>query len=461
MRRLFLKIFAILWLAQSLIFVISTTLIVRQRFPGPSTLSDALDSNLRHDGELGLRTYEAGGCSGFTDNSQRHEPSGAMLLTESGEPVCSTSSALSLPGLVPRFPDRVDGRMVGSHWVWLVPVTAHDGTRYEYVWFQPPPSGRRPERRWNLMHYAFPQLPVAIAIGGLTTFVLVLLFSRPLVRLRKAARELAEGNLSARVEESAAGPPRPNADAFQGLVHDSNHMAERLESLVGAQKLLLRDVSHELRSPLARLSVALDLAREGAHEETGPERDEHLRRIEREAERLNQLIGQLLTLSSMEVRENTRTFKPVSLNQLCEQILPDAEYEAQRRPCTVVLEEDAECTIAGDRELLHRALENVVRNAIRYTEAGTAVTIRLRKVMEDTPWAMIEVTYCGPGIPDAELEHIFRPFYRVDDSRSTVTGGFGVGLAITERAVRLHGGTLRAVNRQQGGISIQMLFPMN
>jgi two-component system sensor histidine kinase CpxA len=235
-------------------------------------------------------------------------------------------------------------------------------------------------------------------------------------------------------------------------------MAERLESLVGAQKLLLRDVSHELRSPLARLSVALELAREDADPELG----KHLARMERETEKLNQLIGQLLALSSMEARDSLSTLETLSLNRLCEQILPDAEYEAQRRPCSVVLRQDAECSIQGDRELLCRAIENVVRNAIRYTAPNTEVTVRVRESSQQPErWAMIEVTDEGPGIPDAELEHIFRPFYRLDVARSSSTGGFGVGLAITERAVRLHGGTLRAINRPEGGTCIEMKFPLN
>ncbi|QMV19117.1 HAMP domain-containing protein [Granulicella sp. 5B5] len=457
MRGLFFKIFAIFWLAQSLIFVISTTFIVRQRFPSPNIVSDALDSNLQHDGNVGLLAYEQGGCASFAENGNRHEPSGAMLLQPTGNVVCRTSNALSLPGLLAHFPNRVEGRRVGASYVWLVPVLARNDSHYEYVWFQPPPSSKRRERHWSLLHYAFPQLPVAIAIGGLTTFVLVLLFSRPLVRLRRAARELAQGNLSARVEEPPSSALRSHSDEFQGLVHDFNHMAERLESLVGAQRLLLRDVSHELRSPLSRLSVALELAREDA----GPELGEHLTRIEREGEKLNQLIGQLLTLSSMEARDGVSAFRSLSLNNLCKQLLPDAEYEAQRRPCQVRLVQNAECTIMGDWDLLYRAIENVVRNAIRYTAPNTEVTIQLRATAaEEGHSAVIEVTDCGPGIPDAELEHIFRPFYRVDEARSSATGGFGVGLAITERAVRLHGGTLRAVNRTEGGTSIEFLFPL-
>ncbi|HZY72931.1 MAG TPA: ATP-binding protein [Edaphobacter sp.] len=405
---------------------------------------------------MAFRAYETNGCTGFADHSARHEPAGSTLLNERGQIVCRTSNAPSLAGRMTHFRDRIDGRQVEGHYVWIVPVKSADGSRYEYVWFQPPSSSQRPLRHGALFHFAFPQLPVAIAVGGLATFVLVLLFTRPLVRLRKAARQLAEGNLSARVEEARARDLRKHSDEFQGLIHDFNHMAERLESLVGAQRLLLRDVSHELRSPLSRLSVALDLA----HEDAPPELGEHLARIERETKKLNQLIGQLLTLSSMEIRESTSTFKPVSLNELCEQILPDAEYEAQQRPCTVVIEQEHECIIQGDWELLYRAIENVVRNAIRYTEAGTQVTLRIKeRLMDAQRVASIEVTDCGPGIPVADLEHIFRPFYRLDVSRNPATGGFGVGLAITERAIRLHGGTIRAINRPSGGISIEMTFP--
>ena len=372
-----------------------------------------------------------------------------MLLQTSGDVVCRTSAALALPGLRPQFQKRIEGRQVGGGYVWLVPVISRAGEPYEYVWFQPPP--RRPDHRPSLLRYAFPQLPVAIAVGGLTTFALVLLFSRPLIRLRRAARALAEGDLAARVKTSPARIAGSHSDEFQGLTHDFNHMAERLESLVGAQRLLLRDVSHELRSPLSRLSVALELAREDAAPTLLP----HLVRIEREGEKLNQLIGELLTLSSMESLESSSLFKEVSLNEVCEQLLPDAEYEAQRRPCTVLLKQEEECAIQGSFHLLHRAVENVVRNAIRYTEAGTQVTICVKR---SHGCAVIEVTDCGPGIPEDQIENVLRPFYRLDYARSATTGGFGVGLAITDRAVKLHGGKVTVANRQRGGTCVEMAF---
>jgi two-component system sensor histidine kinase CpxA len=481
MRGLFLKIFAIFWLAQSLIFIISTTLILRQHFPGPAA-SEAFDTTLNHTATLALRDFETTGCPGFRNSTTRFEPSGAALLNASGQLLCTTANAPTLPAISTPFPKRVDGRTVANLSVWLIPITSSNGTHYEYIWFQPLSTKAPMQRRWAYLHFAFPQLPVAIAVGGLTTFVLVLLFTRPLVRMRKAARALASGNLSARVEQSPAAALQSHSDEFQGLVHDFNYMAERLESLVAAQKLLLRDVSHELRSPLARLSVALELAREDTTSQTvqtavvggtslavgtaQPSIDAHLDRIEREAGKLNQLIGQLLTLSSLEARENTSDFQPVSLNQLCRQLLPDAEYEAQQHSCTVALIEETQCTIRGNPDLLYRAIENVVRNAIRYTHPNTEVTIRISETIpapgqpDARDVATIEVTDHGPGIPDSDLAHIFRPFYRVDQARSSHTGGFGVGLAITERAVRLHNGTLRATNRPAGGTSILFLFPL-
>ena len=185
----------------------------------------------------------------------------------------------------------------------------------------------------------------------------------------------------------------------------------------------------------------------------------HLDRIERETERLNQLIGQLLTLSSMEAAESPGKFERVSLKQLLEEMIPDATYEAQQRDASVDLHADCECVVQGRRELLYRAIENVVRNAVRYTEAGTQVEIRLRQDHQNHV-AAVEISDRGPGIPESEVESIFRPFHRVDAARSAQTGGFGVGLAIAERAVKLHNGQIRASNRAGGGTTIQISLPL-
>ena len=456
MRGLFFKIFAIFWIAQSLIFLITTALILRHRRPSPHALFDTLSDTLRSEAKEGLAAYQSGGCSTFNAYAKAHNQQ-LTLEDANGQRLCGVpAEKQAAPVGNAEHEDQVIGEQAGSQYVWSVPTTSTQGERYLFLLSRTHPPD---EHAWyiDLLHFAFPQLFVAIAVGGATTYVLALLFTRPLVRLRHAARELAQGNLKTRVNAPAAESPTSPQDEFKALARDFNHMADRLESLVGAQQLLLRDVSHELRSPLARLSVALELAREDA----APEMTAHLNRIEREVEKLNQLIGQLLTLSSMEAVEKTDNFEPVSLSNLIWEMIQDAEYEARQRQSRVSFLADEDCIINGNRELLYRAIENIVRNAVRYTEPGTGVEISLKASgTRGLRNAILEITDHGPGIPESEIKDIFRPFYRVDRARSTETGGFGVGLAIAERAVRLHGGELRASNRPGGGATIQIVFQL-
>ncbi len=453
MRTLFFKIFIIFWIAQSLIFVISTTVIIKSRSPRPDFFLNAVFDGMRSASAEAASVYESGGCDALS--RMRRPPDNIVVLEdESGKELCGDSRLSSLPANAGS--SEISGRQVGDRYVWSAPVTAKSGRGYRYV-LSVPRHGRQHPWYEDLLHFAFPQLPVAIAVGGLTTFVLVLIFTRPLIRLRKAARELASGNLHARVKETGGKSGVAPGDEFHGLVHDFNHMAERLQSLVDAHKLLLRDVSHELRSPLARLSVALELGREDADATMV----HHLDRMERETERLNQLIGQLLTLSSMEAVESVERSEPVSLRQVLEEMLPDAQYEARQRDTSVVLHAECDGVIEGRRELLYRAVENVLRNAVRYTDAGSAVEVKLYESKAGADrMAIVEVSDRGPGIPDAERESILRPFYRLDQARSEHTGGFGVGLAIADRAVKLHKGQLEILNRDEGGAIIRMRFRM-
>jgi two-component system sensor histidine kinase CpxA len=449
MRGLFFKIFIIFWIAQSLIFVISTTFILAHRFPRPNFMLDPAFENLHIESSQVAKAYETGGCNGV--NAFAQERNENIGLVDEKENMRCGLIAQSIPGQASAN-QGLTARQAGDATVWTVPVVSETGKTYLYVISAP---RHREQHPWyeDLWHFAFPQLPVAIAVGGLTTFVLVLIFTRPVIRLREAARQLAQGRLSTRVKEGHQGRI-VKGDEFDALVHDFNHMAERLESLVNAQKLLLRDVSHELRSPLARLSVASELAREDGDAAMNL----HLDRIQRETERLNLLIGQLLTLSSMEAAESLDKRERVPLKPLLQEILADAEYEAQQRGTSVALHEECECVVEGRRELLYRAVENVVRNAIRYTATGTQVEIDLR-LDPRTHKVLIDVSDRGPGIPEEELGSIFTPFYRVDTSRTEQTGGFGVGLAIAERAVKLHNGSITAMNRAGGGTTIQIAIP--
>jgi two-component system, OmpR family, sensor histidine kinase CpxA len=454
MRGLFFKVFIVLWIAQSLIFVISTALIVRHHFDSPDVFFDAFNSSLRNEATDSVASFESGGCDALHAYAGKHDLSVA-LAGESGSNLCG--GALKQQLSRDQTARNITGEQVGLQYVWNVPITsAASGKHYDFLLSRP----HTPEKRnWghDLLHFAFPQLPVAIVVGGIATFVLVLLLTRPIVRLRKAVGELAQGNLSSRVPASESQLLLFEGDEIQALVHDFNYMAEKLESLVSAQRLLLRDVSHELRSPLARLSVALELARE----DEDPEMAAHLTRIEAETLKLNQLIGQLLTLSSMEAMEKMTNFEPLSLNRLIEEMIPDAAYEARQRQGSVVFHANHQCTLLGNQQLLHRAVENILRNAIRYTEPGSEIEIKLDTVLDhEGEVAILDVNDRGPGIPENEIEAIFLPFYRVDQARSPDTGGSGVGLAIAVRAVKLHGGELSAVNRPDGGATIRMRLPI-
>lgn len=450
MRSLFFKIFIIFWIAQTLIFLISTALILARRFPRPASMLDPAFSSLRMEAAEAVQSFDASGCAGFESFAQRHRGTFA-LVDGNGSTVCG-NGALSAQEQLPSATE-IYGRQLGQDTVWTLPVVSAKGQQFRFL-----VSVHREQHTWygDLAHFAFPQLLVAVAVGGLTTFVLVMIFTRPLVNLREVARQLASGRLSARAKESRK-PSAFHADEFDALAHDFNHMAERLESLVNAQKMLLRDVSHELRSPLARASVALELARDDADSTMTT----HLDRIQRETERLNQLIGQLLTLSSLEANEVQVGSERIALNGLLEEIVSDANYEAHQRNCSVLLHAGERLEVVGLRELIYRAIENVVRNAIRFTEEGTAVEIRTVPVQDGSrKLASVQISDHGPGIPEKEIESIFRPFYKVDQARSPQKGGFGVGLAIADRSVKLHKGDLRAFNRPTGGLTIEMRFPM-
>ncbi len=286
----------------------------------------------------------------------------------------------------------------------------------------------------------------AILTVGLVCYGLARYLTKPIVALRAATQRLAKGDLSARVAETT------RQDELADLGRDFNQMAERIEALMKAQQRLVGDVSHELRSPLARLSVALELARLKAGTEAAPALD----RIEREAERLNELIGQLLTLAKLESGASAAPKESVALDKLVRAIVADASFEAASRQREVKLLRCDECQTEGSPELLRRAIENVIRNAVRYTPENSAVEVALARSGNQ---AIISVRDFGQGVPPSSLTQLFEPFYRVAEARDRRTGGIGLGLSITKSAIQLHGGQVSAANADGGGLIVTIFLP--
>ena len=259
------------------------------------------------------------------------------------------------------------------------------------------------------------------------------------------------GTLSSRIYGFKGG------DDIDRLVRDFNHMAERLQSLAEAQRLLLRDVSHELRSPLARMNVGLALARSGA----SVTMHEHLDRIETESARLDHLVGQILSLSYMDTIQKIDMPGVISLSELVVDLLPDVQYEAAQKNSVISTLISEDCFVQGDEDLIRSAIENILRNAIRYTPVDGRIHVEVLPVeTSGEQFSVVRISDDGPGIPEDEIQSVLEPFYRADKARHWQQDGYGIGLAIADRAVNLHGGTVSIRNKADGGLVVEMRFPL-
>jgi two-component system, OmpR family, sensor histidine kinase CpxA len=447
MRSLFLKIFVSYWLAQALFLVLTILVIFAFRQGGEfsewqaqqSTASQRAADVYEQEGPAELRRYledlrESQHVRAYLFDAQGREVS--------GRPVPRWADSLAR-GIKP--PPREFWQYLAPSPFRRLPVTSAGGHTYTLAVMLPPgPFGRG----------GVPGLGIWIGVisSGLVCYLLARYLTSPVVRLTAATRRLAEGDLTARA--GSAGSRR--RDEIAELVRDFDIMAERLENLVKAQSRLLNDISHELRSPLARLNVALGLARQ----RSGPEAQSALERMELESDRLNQLIGSLLTIARLESGADPSRKSVLGLAEIITQIANDADYEAQARHCHVKARIVNDCKVSGEATLLRSAIENVVRNAAHYTAEGSVVEVSLEQQSSGAnSEAIIRVSDSGPGVPPDALEKMFQPFYRIDDARGRETGGVGLGLAITERAVRLHGGTVKAWNRPEGGLTVEIRLP--
>lgn len=453
MHSLFLKVFLWFWLATALVvlaLVISTELTRPDRTFAPRSPTD---NAMRVVARTAAEAYERDGQAGLAAYLQlvdKEINARSRLFDEHGAEVSGLGAQTSAAQLASRVAQNAGPVFNRSGKRMLVAHGVSTGAGHHYVFISehdppPPPFFDNPKTQAL-------RIFIALVTAGLLCYLLARYIVSPVIKLRVAARQVAGGNLSARVSPQLG----KRRDEFAAMGHDFDAMAAQIETLIKTQQRLLRDISHELRSPLARLSVALDLARKRA----GIEAVSALDRIEREARRLNEMIGQLLSLARWESDANKLRREPVNLYTLVREVASDADFEARSHNRAVRLIACDECRTTGTTSLLRSAVDNVIRNAVRYTAENTTVDVSLHCLVDgNNECALMRVRDHGEGVPEESLADIFRPFYRVEDARDRESGGTGLGLSITQRAVQLHGGKIKAFNAKDGGLIVEIHLP--
>jgi signal transduction histidine kinase len=442
MRSLYWKIFAFFWLtliitAGTVVTLTSTIIKDRQQLESHQVielgvrLADEYEEDGRHalDHELKELVFRYGIRAFMLDD--RNRPISRVNLPKDW-------LSFTQPLTPQRFKDRVVRGLTAYR------ISSSSGTMYTLV--------ARVDRASSYQYWA-PHLPAlqlftALIIVALFTAFVTWRITKPLVLLRKATNAFARGKFDARVDEQVIC----RKDEISQLGQSFNNMAERIAMLLSNQQRLFRDISHELRTPLARQQIALELLARKM-----PDNDRAgIERIEREIGRMNELIDQVLTLLRLEQGEQAVNKEDYDIGALITQLVNDASFEAQDED-KVNLNLPEQTKLKGCPELTSRCLENIIRNALRYTGEDGQVNIDVSKGKE---WLEISVKDDGPGVPEAALKHLFEPFYRVEDDRNQQSGGYGIGMAIAEQAIRSQGGTIVAANRAEGGLQITIRLPL-
>jgi two-component system, OmpR family, sensor histidine kinase CpxA len=451
--KLFLRIFLSFWLATVLMIaaVITVSEILEITFPHdrkPGFAPDAVQSELTE----AVNVYERLGQQALITDVQglaaiRHrqlflfDPNGKVLLGDGAPPPFYRDLAHDAQ----HNGHALMRRYFVSRMLFVCPVRSAAGREYVAVMI-----AFGPRSRLLKLHFWF-NVMIAMVPAALVCMILTLYLTRPITRLRATAQRLAAGDLSARSSPHKIA----RRDELGDLARDFDTMAAQIELLMTAQRRFVADVSHELGGPLTRMHLALALLRRQFAVQGSAE----LGRLERETDKLSNLVQQLLLLAGMEVgRRPAEALAPVSLRSLCESIVEDANFEAAH----------AGCHVAGNREdasllvypqLLRRAIDNILRNAIRYSPAGSEILLNC-KVDHLCQLVTVEVLDSGPGVPETMLVDIFQPFFRTAPGRESESGGAGLGLAIAAEAIRMHGGTIAAQNRKEGGLQVTIELPL-
>lgn len=409
---------------------------------------------VHYTAETIAHALDNGGVSALHDTERRIDPEGKLrffvfdpdLNEVSGKPAPESVRALA-SRLGPQ--DNAQFEMSGGGLLAGSAVTAHDGRAYRVIVRFPARSvAYVPIYAWGWIG----RIAAIVAAAGLLCLWFAWRLSKPLDRLRQAARKFAAGDLKVRLGAATFPSNRPE---YRELARDFDEMAGRIETLVAAQRQLLRDVSHELRTPLTRLNLAVNNARHAP----APAVEDSLDRIDRESERVNALIDRIIRLSRFESFAGPLHRDVIEFADFVESIVSDADFEASARKRRVSILRAETCRLTGDRELLREAIENVVRNAIRYTPEDRAVTV---DAWRDGPSDYrITIRDCGPGVPIEHLSAILEPFYRAPQPTDPDSPGFGISLAIAKRAIALHQGTIAARNLAEGGFEVAIRLPVS
>ncbi len=439
MSRIYWRIFLSFWV----VILVTTAITVGL---GALVLQQDLDDNRRAflRGNMGAlagqaqRALEQGGEPALREwlrAKQTELPTPLLVVTPDGRELLDRALPPVPLGLLQRRAERRGGPGPPVR-----ALRAADGR--DYLLLPAPAKGRR-LGGWFGQRGARPVFfVVLILVSGVICLLLARYLTRPLDKLRAAGQAIAAGDLAAR----AGGNTGARRDEIGALARDFDRMAERVQQLVESQQRLLRDVSHELRSPLTRLQAAAGLLRQRADAEETPNLD----RIDKEVAQLDELIGQILAYTRLEQLDRVDR-SPVDLVSLLADVVADARYEGAAAGIGVSLDAPATQVVQGDIRLLHSALENVVRNAVQHAES------RVRVSVESTNDGLrVLVSDDGPGVDAAALARLFEPFYTGTEMAAR---GAGIGLAITQRAVNLHGGEVAARNGPAGGLEIEISLP--
>ncbi len=456
MRSLFLKIFLWFWL--TIIVSFAATVVVTILFPSQAFIVQAKNYftfNLATVGKISADVHEKEGqkaLDAFLAKIETISSFHLYLVSEDGTPLRADhlpAGAEELVRLTLSKPS-VHFKNFMTHPLVGIKVVSDSGQPYVIILELPIGILRY---FFSLSHGHILRLVAALLASGLICYLFVRYLINPIKKLQTAVRRFAKGDLQVRVINQMGG----RKDEIADLGEDFDAMAAQIETLMHAHEHLLRDVAHELRSPLTRLNVALEITRK----HTGDEAKRFIDRIGQEADKLSQLITQLMTLSRLDNMDMVHQKKSIMLEEIISRIAQDASFEGQARDCHVEFVCEDSCRLHADGNLIRSAVENVVRNALRFAPVGSKVDIIQRIVKEEQGlMARITVSDSGPGVADAALDDLFRPFFRADHPKDRASGGAGLGLAIAYRAIILHEGDIHAENRPAGGLTVQMQLPI-